>query len=129
MNHSYTNSERPCITFTTPFTFHHTTIGIENPKTSARPDSLVISYLTLRKMVGILALSLAPAMVLGSFIFDHPPHIQISLSAYYHTHMRDLFIGIICGIALFLLSYNGYTKHDALCSRLAGLFALCIAFL
>jgi len=93
-----------------------------------KPDTLVISYLTLRKIVGLLAISLVPVMVLGSFIFDHTHYIQISVSAYYHTSMRDALIGIVCGISLFLLSYNGYTKQDSIFSKLAGIFALGIAF-
>ncbi len=100
---------------------------IEFPK-SEKPDSLIISYLTLRKVIGFLAVSLVPVMVIGSFIFDHTRYIQISVSAYYHTSMRDLLTGIICGISLFLLSYNGYTKQDSIISKLAGLFALGIAF-
>ena len=102
-------------------------MAIETPQ-PIPPDSLVISFLTLRKIVGFLAISLVPAMILGSFIFDHTHYIQISVSAYYHTNMRDLLIGIVCGISLFLLSYNGYTKQDSIFSKLAGLFALGIAF-
>ena len=98
------------------------------PPKPSDPDSLVISYLTLRKMIGLLAVSLVPVMVLGSFIFDHTHYIQISVSAYYHTSMRDALTGIVCGISLFLLSYNGYTWHDAIFSTLAGIFALGIAF-
>jgi hypothetical protein len=115
------------IIFTKHLTFHSFTMETE-PTTPSKPDSLVISYLTLRKIVGLLAVSLVPVMVLGSFIFDHTHVIQISVSAYYHTSMRDLLIGIVCGISLFLLSYNGYTKHDSIFSKLAGLFALGIAF-
>ena len=98
-------------------------------QTPPPPDSLVISYLTLRKLVGLLGISLVPVLVLGSFVFDHTNHIQISVSAYYHTNMRNALVGIVCGISLFLLSYNGYTWQDALASKLAGVFALGIAFL
>ena len=98
-----------------------------SPKPSA-PDSLIISYLTLRKIVGLLGMSLIPILVLGSFILDHTQEIQVSVSAYYHTSMRNALVGIICAISLFLLSYNGYTWQDSLASKLAGLFALGIAF-
>ncbi|TKK66035.1 DUF998 domain-containing protein [Ilyomonas limi] len=98
-------------------------------QTPTRPDSLVISYLTLRKLVGLLGISLVPVMVVGSFIFDHTNEIQVSVSAYYHTNMRNALVGIVCGISLFLLSYNGYTWEDAWASKLAGVFALGIAFL
>jgi hypothetical protein len=97
----------------------------ESPKT----DTLIISYLTLRKLVGLLSIGLIPIMVLGSFILDHTTKVQISVSAYYHTGMRDEYVGIICGIAFFLFSYNGYSRQDSIASKSAGFFALCIALL
>ena len=97
------------------------------PKTEA-PDSLIISYLTLRRVVGLLGICLVPILVCGSLILDDPKKIQISVSAYYHTGMRDALVGIMCGISMFLLSYNGYTRQDAVVSKLAGLFALGAAF-
>lgn len=100
--------------------------AIQNPPP---PDSMVISYMTLRKMVGLLGISLVPVLVIGSFIVDHTNQIQVSVSAYYYTGMRNALVGIVCGISLFLLSYNGYTWQDALASKLAGVFALGIAFL
>src|SRR4051812_49263880 len=93
------------------------------------PDSLIISYMTLRKLVGLLSIGLIPILILGSFILDHTTKVQISVSAYYHTSMRDELEGIICGIALFLFSYHGYSRQDSLASKSAGFFALCIAFL
>lgn len=94
-----------------------------------QPDPLLISYLTLRKAVGWLAISLVPVMVLGDMLLGHTHGIRVSVSAYYHSSVRDEFVAIICSIAMFLLSYNGYTKEDAICSKLAGVFALCIALL
>ena len=90
---------------------------------------LTITYFTLRKIIGFLAFFLAPALVFGSFILDHTRYIQVSMSAYYHTGVRDLLVGVICGISLFLFSYHGYKWYDSLASKLAGLFALGIAFL
>lgn len=98
------------------------------PEIPALPDPLIISYMTLRKVIGFLGLFLVPVMVLGSLILDHPPKIQISVSAYYYTSMRNELEGIICGISLFLLSYHGYSKQDSIVSKIAGLFALGIAF-
>lgn len=102
-------------------------MALESPKLSD-PYSLIISYLTLRKCVGLLGMSLVPILVLGSFIIDNTEEIQNSVSAYYHTGMRNALVGIVCGISMFLLSYNGYTKQDAIASKLAGFFALGIAF-
>lgn len=92
------------------------------------PTPSIISYVTLRRAVGFLGIFLVPVVVLGSLILDHPPQIQISVSAYYYTSMRNEMEGIICGISLFLLSYHGYTRQDSIVSKLAGLFALGIAF-
>ena len=89
---------------------------------------VTITYFTLRKIIGFLAFFLAPALMFGSFILDHTRYIQISMSAYYWTNMRNLFVGVKCGISLFLFSYHGYKWYDSLASKLAGLFALGIAF-
>ena len=97
------------------------------PKPS-KPDSVIISYITLRKIIGLLGICIVPVMILGSFILDHTTKIQASVSEYYHTSMRDELVGIICGISLFLLSHHGDTWMDSLTSKVAGLFALGIAF-
>ena len=91
---------------------------------------LIISYMTLRKWVGLLGISLTPVLVLGSLIQDpqQQPKILASVSAYYYSGMRNEMEGILCGIAMFLLAYRGYTRQDSIVSKLAGFFALCIAF-
>lgn len=99
-----------------------------NLPTPSDPDSLIISYLTLRKIVGMFGILLIPVLILGTFILDGTKDIEISVSAYYHTSMRNALVGIVCGISLFLLSYHGYTRQDSVASKLAGLFALGIAF-
>src|SRR5689334_11817016 len=93
-----------------------------------KPDSILISYFTLRKMLGLLGISLVPILIIGTVAIDHTEHIEISVSAYYHTSMRNGLVGIICGMSLFLLSYNGYERIDMVVSKLAGIFALGIAF-
>jgi hypothetical protein len=91
---------------------------------------LIISYLTLRKWVGFLGILLAPLLVLGALLLNphQQPKILDSISAYYYSKMQDEMEGILCGIAMFLLAYRGYSKQDSIVSKLAGLFALCIAF-
>jgi small-conductance mechanosensitive channel len=41
--------------------------------------------------------------------------------------MRDVFVGAICSIALFLFFYKGYDKWDNRAASLAGFFAVGIA--
>lgn len=82
-------------------------------------NTLVISYLTLRKALGILGISLPFILWIGGLIiFD--TGLQESISDYYHTGMRDVFVGAIFAIGLFLGSYIGY-KNDAIISdNMAG---------
>ncbi len=89
---------------------------------------LVISYLTLRKAIGILGILFPVVLVIGSIAVSGCNAIQGSISNYYHTEMRNVFVGILCSIALFLFSYKGYKTIDNIAGNLAGLFALGVAF-
>jgi len=71
--------------------------------------NLIISYLAMRRLIGILGIALPIIVVAGGFIQDGTA-IQGSISGYYYTNMHDFFIGILCGVTLFLLSYKGYKK-------------------
>jgi hypothetical protein len=105
-----------------------------NPSTQSTPAAgpWIISYLTLRKTIGVLGISLVPVLVIGSFIIDHlingqPAAIQTSVSAYYYTSMRNELEGILFGIGMFLLCYEGYDRQDSIISKLTGMSGLCIA--
>ncbi len=100
----------------------------KNKKKEKNDEPRLISYLTLRKAVGILGISFPLVMVIGSVIGADCREIQSSISSYYHTDMRDIFVGIICAIALFLFAYKGYDYRDAMAGNLACIFALGVAF-
>jgi hypothetical protein len=85
--------------------------------------SLIISYLTMRRLIGILGIALPVILVAGGLILDGTD-IQGSISGYYYTNMRDFFVGLLCGVSLFLISYKGYEKIDDLMGTLSGVFAL-----
>jgi amino acid permease len=93
----------------------------------SRSDAaLVFSYLALRKAIGILGTALPFVLFLGGeAIFGNG--IQSSLSYYYHTGMRDVFVGTLFAIGFFLLSYQGYEKADRIAGILACVFAVCVA--
>jgi len=95
-----------------------------------KDDPRLISFNTLRKTIGWLGILLPAAMLAGNLFFGHCSYIQDSNSHYYYTITGDLFVGILCSVALFLLSYKGYPddQRDNICSGLAGIFALGIAF-
>lgn len=89
-------------------------------------DSLVLSYLGLRKAIGIIGIALPFVLAFGKILLDSPG-IQSSVSAYYYTVMRDVFVGSMCALAMFLMSYRGYERQDALAGKLACFFALGVA--
>lgn len=88
-----------------------------------RERPLIVSYLTMRRTIGILGISLPIVLVLGGLV-QEKPIIQASISAYYYTHMRDFFVGILSSVALFLISYKGYEKIDSIVSTLSGICAI-----
>ena len=90
-------------------------------------DSLVISYLGLRKAVGVIGLALPFALAIGKILFDGGG-LQSSMSAYYHTNTRNLFVGSLCAIAVFLMSYWGYDRKDNIAAKIASIFAIGVAF-
>lgn len=100
-----------------------------NYNPNPEPDPMVISYLKLRRAIGILGVTLPAFLLLGSVIFGKCTQVQDSISHYYFTIMGDLLVGILCAVAIFLLSYRGYEKIDNISSSLAGFFALCVALL
>ncbi|MFC2096890.1 DUF998 domain-containing protein [Bacteroidota bacterium] len=90
--------------------------------------SLVVSYMNLRKMIGILGFVFPIILVIGSVIAGGQEQIQNSISYYYHTNMRDVFVGVLCVVALFLFSYRGYDRIDNIAGNIACFLALGVAF-
>jgi len=75
-------------------------------------QSLIISYLIMRRLIGILGIILPIILVLGMWILGEQNIFQDSISKYYHTAMGDFFVGIMCCVGLFLFSYKGYINKD-----------------
>ena len=85
-----------------------------------------LTYLELRKAVGFVAIGLPFGVVLPRLILRHT--LEGSISAYYYTSSRDLFVGSLCAIAMFLLCCRGFDNKDLIAGGLAALFALGVAF-
>ena len=86
------------------------------------------SYLALRKAVGWIGILLPFVLVLGNIILYGDRKVLTNMSVYYHTGMRDVFVGAICAIALFLFFYKGYDRWDNVSADIAGACALGVAF-
>lgn len=99
----------------------------EPAKSFEKDQRLVISYLTLRKAVGVLGMSLPFLLILGYFIFDRSCAFPPSISHFYYTNSGNIFIGTLCAVSFFLFSYNGHDLGDKIAAKVAGLFALLVA--
>lgn len=98
--------------------------------------SEVIHLRALRKAIGIVAVSLPFVLAIGEDLRDWIlPHaaradrtlVEGSISAYFHTGMREVFVGSLCAIAVFLVCYKGYQRRDNIAAKLAGTCALLVA--
>jgi len=89
-------------------------------------DKLVWSYLTLRRAIGMIGLAL-PATLWAGSLFHARLHVEPSISDYYYTAMGDVFVGALCAIGVFLLTYRGYDRRDDLAGSLACVFAVGVA--
>jgi hypothetical protein len=98
----------------------------------ARPDtqvkgSLVLSYLGLRRSVGVIGIALPIVLAVGKLLLDGPGLLD-TLSAYYYSVMRDVWVGSLFAIAVFLFSYR-YARQDDVAGDVAGASALGVALL
>lgn len=91
-----------------------------------RNRSIIISYLSLRRLIGILGILLPFICVLGGLLFSDLP-IRSSISSYYHTNMRDFFVGLLAGVSLFLITYKGYERIDNIVTGIIGFTGLGVA--
>ena len=98
-------------------------------ESQTKSEQLIISFLSIRKAIGILGIALPFALLFGSLLIDNCDQIQGSISAYYYTKVRNVFVGILCAVAFYLFSYKGYDKKDRILSALCGLSSLGVAFL
>ena len=85
-------------------------------------NSLVISYLMLRKVIGVLGISFPFVLSLGALIL-FKTGLQISISNYYYTGMGDVFVGTLFVIGFFLFAYKGY-DGDYIAGRIGWIAAV-----
>lgn len=92
-------------------------------QTSGLKDPVVMNYLQLRKAVGIIGVALPLVLVFGNMIFQGPG-IQPTISSYYYTDLRNVFVGSLCAIGVFMLACKGYDRRDEIAGYLACVFAV-----
>lgn len=95
-------------------------------KAKVAKDPVVLSYVALRRAVGLVALLLPFALALPWWIL-HGHAVQPSISDYYYTGMRNLLVGSLCAISMFMLGCRGYDWQDEVAGILSAIFALGVA--
>jgi hypothetical protein len=99
-----------------------------NLKNMDKPPE-IISYYKMRRAIGVLGITLPLILVVGSSLFGGCNEVQSSISTYYYTNMRNIFVGYNCAVALFLFAYRGHDWMDNLAGNLGCIFVLGVAFL
>jgi hypothetical protein len=96
----------------------------------------VIGYRALQAVIGGIAISLVLLVYFGNWlIFTHRvpaclvpgSHLPGSLSGFYYTHMRNVFVGAMSAMGVFLVAYKGYERRDTWFTNVAGAAAIGIA--
>jgi hypothetical protein len=92
-------------------------------------NSSVISYLLLRQLIGILGISLPFILVIGTNLLGGCSKVQPSISHYYYSVLHIIFVGTLCVLGGFLITYRGnsHYKYENIVSNLAGVFAFGVA--
>jgi len=88
---------------------------------------LGISYLVLRRVVGCIGILLPLGLFAGNRVFTDV--LPGSMSGYYYTDMRNLFVGALCVLGVFLVGYAGFDAWDRALTNVAGAGAILVAFL
>jgi len=84
----------------------------------------LISYYQLRRAIGFIGICLPFALMLGEMIvkwlYPEARGPRHSMSEYFYTTMRGVFVGSLCSIGVFLGAYRGYNDRK---DRIAGWIA------
>ena len=99
---------------------------VERLRTVGEVPADVISYLTLRKAVGVLGMLLPWVVVFGAKVFGSYA-MKDSISAYYYSNMQDLFVGLLIMVGAFLFAYKGFSRTDDVVANVCGLLAMAVA--
>lgn len=101
-------------------------MAIWHRTTATTRDTLVHSYLFLRRAVGVLGLLLPAVLIGGKALIQGGPLLD-SISDYVYSDMRGVLIGTMAAIGVFLFSYRGYGWIDELVADAAAVGAIGVA--
>ncbi|HBE64950.1 MAG TPA: hypothetical protein DDX19_19790 [Rhodopirellula baltica] len=96
-----------------------------NDSSATMMDRLVLSYLDIRRAIGLSGLVLPLVLGPGGMLLGI--EIQENMSSYYHTPLRDVFVGTLCAIGIFLFCYRGYDRIENWTANIGAVAAIGIA--
>jgi hypothetical protein len=91
-------------------------------------DERDVSYMTLRKATGWTGILLPFTLAGVNMLLVSKIILQGSISSYYYTGVRNILVGALCAIGVFLITYAGYDAWDKWLTNAAGVFAIGVAF-
>ncbi len=93
------------------------------PKSYAEKD-MVVSFVIIRRAVGILGIALPVILYLGTCLISNCPQLKTSISAYYYTIMGTYFTGTLCAVGLFMFTYRGCHHNEQIATNIASVLAV-----
>ena len=93
-----------------------------------KKNDQIISYYTLRVLIGAAGILLPLFLVVAKFIAEGSLKLEFSISDYYNNSSAgDVLVGILFALAFFLFSYKGYDKLDQRTALTGSISALGVA--
>jgi hypothetical protein len=96
-----------------------------HPRSSATQDMRTVR--NLRLGVGAVGTLLPVALIAGNWLLDERVIVPSSMSGTYYTGTRNLFVGSLCALGVFLMGYR-HTERQNRYTWLAGVCAVLVAF-
>ncbi|WP_255583711.1 hypothetical protein [Dietzia sp. ANT_WB102] len=87
---------------------------------------IVETYFVLRMVIAGGAVALPPALLVWAVV-DRRVDAVNSISAFYYTPARGLFVGTLVAIGVALVAYRGYTRGENRLLNAAGMLAMVVA--
>jgi len=84
--------------------------------------------MTVRRAIGLIGIAMPIVLVGGGCLFADVP-LKNNLSAYYHTPMRDVLVGMLCTLGVFLFCYRGHDRIENWTANFGAVFVLGLALL
>lgn len=95
-------------------------------KASELQNHMAGTYFSLRWGMVVMAFAFPIVITLGDFLL-YKSGLLASLSAYYYTGVRDVFVGLLVAIGACLYLYKGFSVSENVALNLAGVFVVAVA--